>query len=367
MARVLPSVSVKGCFHKKLMKLCIVFVLYVNGIHLSSLLTMVQALSNNHCFHIISPSHRIPPTNLLSSSLCFSSSDISNLGDRTGDMDAPAFLVDRTKYSSSQTTRTQLQPQLVASDLTKKQSKLPSQGRHRRIFLQSLKTSFITTAANLIMASKPALAEDVTATAPVEMKIFVDPKGLFALNIPKRFYAIRRTVKGDLPNEETGEGRRGSSIFTAGDMAKAEVVAVERFPITALLQTVGVTPIGDLSTFTSIGKPTAIASLIALRRDRDRPGQSRTILLPDSVSLSPDEKTLYFQLSTEVDVQKPELLMEQTGVGEIVRMTLAKATLTSADGQMMAVFASALKQDLVGSDGVALKEVVDSFVAMEQK
>jgi len=83
--------------------------------------------------------------------------------------------------------------------------------------------------------------------------------------------------------------------------------------------------------------------------------------------MSQDEKTLYFQLSTEVDVQKPELLLEQTGVGEIVRVTLAKATLTSGDGQMMAVFASALKQDLAGSDGVALRDCVDSFVAVEQK
>eukprot|EP00555_Chaetoceros_dichaeta_P015087 CAMPEP_0198258978 /NCGR_PEP_ID=MMETSP1447-20131203/8277_1 /TAXON_ID=420782 /ORGANISM="Chaetoceros dichaeta, Strain CCMP1751" /LENGTH=232 /DNA_ID=CAMNT_0043946247 /DNA_START=375 /DNA_END=1073 /DNA_ORIENTATION=- len=227
--------------------------------------------------------------------------------------------------------------------------------------------SSIAAITNLLVTPKPALAADDTATATVEMKTFIDPKGLFVLNVPKRFFAIRRTVKGDLPNEETGEGRRGSSIFTAGDMSKAEVVAVERFPITALLQTAGVSASGNLSTFTSIGKPTAIASLIALRRDRDRPGQSKTILLPDSVSLSPDEKTLYFELSTEVDVQKPELLLEQTGVGEIVRMTLAKATLTSGDGQMMAVFASALKQDLAGSDGVALRECVDSFVAVEQK
>jgi len=240
------------------------------------------------------------------------------------------------------------------------------QQQHRRVFLQSLTMFSIAAITNLLVTPKPALAADDTATATVEMKTFIDPKGLFVLNVPKRFFAIRRTIKGDLPNEETGEGRRGSSIFTAGDMSKAEVVAVERFPITALLQTAGVSASGNLSTFTSIGKPTAIASLIALRRDRDRPGQSKTILLPDSVSLSPDEKTLYFELSTEVDVQKPELLLEQTGVGEIVRMTLAKATLTSGDGQMMAVFASALKQDLAGSDGVALRECVDSFVAVEQ-
>lgn len=65
--------------------------------------------------------------------------------------------------------------------------------------------------------------------AAVEMKEFVDPKGLFSLRIPKYYFAIRREVKGDLPDPKTGEGRRGSSIFTAGDMTKAELVAVERY------------------------------------------------------------------------------------------------------------------------------------------
>ena len=72
---------------------------------------------------------------------------------------------------------------------------------------------------------KPALAEEL------EMKDFVDPQGLFSLRVPKNFYTLRRTVKGDLPDAKTGKGRRGSSIFTAGNMAKAEVVAVERYPV----------------------------------------------------------------------------------------------------------------------------------------
>jgi len=200
----------------------------------------------------------------------------------------------------------------------------------------------------------------------VEMKTFVDPKGLFAINVPKRFFAIRRTIKGDLPDEATGKGRRGSSIFTAGDMAKAEVVAVERFPTKVLLEEEGIDSSGDLSTFPSIGNPTAIANLITLRRDRDKQQQSKTTVIPNSVSVSEDGKTLYFRLSSSVDVQKPELLMEQTGVSELVRMTLAKATLLSNDGQMMAVFASALQQDYKTEDGPALEESVESFVAVDQ-
>lgn len=243
-----------------------------------------------------------------------------------------------------------------------------SQTTARRNFLQSLVAAGTSAAVALSIPSSSLAAVDVSQQVPVEMRTFVDPKGLFALTIPKRFFAIRRTNKGDLPDEKTGKGRRGSSIFTAGDMSKAEVIAVERFPTFALLEDEGilVEKGADLSTFPAIGDAAAIANLIALRRDKDKPTQTRTNLLTDSVRLSEDGKTLYFSLSTAIDVQKPELLLEQEGVSELVRITQAKATLTSNDGQLLAVFASALQQDYTGTDGVALKETVESFVATDQ-
>jgi hypothetical protein len=74
-----------------------------------------------------------------------------------------------------------------------------------------------------------AFAIDLTAVAPaVPMKDFLDPLGFFSIRVPKSYFALRRTAKGDLPDEKTGIGRRGSSIFTAGDMSKAELIAVER-------------------------------------------------------------------------------------------------------------------------------------------
>ena len=251
-------------------------------------------------------------------------------------------------------------PSRVSSTL---QTKLAMQNEmdSRRSFFSNILSTAIVGAS----FSSPALAADIVAET-VEMKTFVDPKGLFALNVPKRYYAIRRTVKGDLPDEKTGKGRRGSSIFTAGDLAKAEVIAVERFPTFALLADEGIDASGDLSTFPAIGDKTAIANLIALRREKDKPGSARTIVVPNSASISEDGKTLYFKLETDIDVQKPELLMEQMGVTELKRITLAKATLNSNDGQLMAVFASALQQDFNGPDGVALQEVVDSFVATDQ-
>ena len=95
----------------------------------------------------------------------------------------------------------------------------------------SVQSSTADDTTAVLLESPSAAATPLLPSKPIntiEMKTFVDPKGLFVLNVPKRFFAIRRTVKGDLPDEATGKGRRGSSIFTAGDMSKAEVIAVER-------------------------------------------------------------------------------------------------------------------------------------------
>jgi len=205
----------------------------------------------------------------------------------------------------------------------------------------------------------------VTTTPPLEMKEFVDPSGLFSLRIPKEFFTLRRTQKGDLPNSKTGKGRRGSSIFTAGNMAKAEVVAVERFPTRVLLEENGIEATGDLSTFPAIGNPKAVANLIILRREKDAQNQGKKVV--DSVEVTQDGKELTFRLRTEIDVQNPELLLEQTGVSQLFRITLAKATLNSNDGNIMAIFASALEQDFTnGVDGPALELSVNSFQAMNQ-
>ena len=126
----------------------------------------------------------------------------------------------------------------------------------------------------------------------------------------------------------------------------------------------GIDGSGDLSTFEKIGEPMAVANLLALRRDRDKPGQSNTQIL--SASYSEDAKELQFTLKVEIDVQKPELLMQEFGVDRLFRLTAAKASLASNDGQLMAVFASALEQDFKGPDGQALRESVASFAALDQ-
>jgi hypothetical protein len=89
--------------------------------------------------------------------------------------------------------------------------------------------SLTAVGAVMCVPYQAAFAIDLTTVAPaVPMKDFLDPLGLFSIRVPKSYFALRRTAKGDLPDEKTGIGRRGSSIFTAGDMSKAELIAVER-------------------------------------------------------------------------------------------------------------------------------------------
>ena len=134
-----------------------------------------------------------------------------------------------------------------------------------------------------------------------------------------------------------------------------------------MLEEEGYQPSGDLSNFKAIGDPVAIATLLLRRREKDKSGtQNKVILNRDSVILSDDGQTMTFSMKQEIDVQKPELLLEQEGVSELFRTTVAKATLTSNDGQLLAVFASALDQDFAGPDGVALQKSVDSFLATNQ-
>jgi hypothetical protein len=133
-----------------------------------------------------------------------------------------------------------------------------------------------------------------------------------------------------------------------------------------LLEENGIDASGDLLTFSDLGEPAAIANLINLRREKDNPSVSNTMIFPDSVQLSDDKKELRFKLKTEIEVQKPELLMETYGVSRLFRLTVGKATLNSNDGNLMAVFASALENDFKGRDGEALEEAVNSFKVTDQ-
>jgi len=244
---------------------------------------------------------------------------------------------------------------------------------HRRGFLAASSsfaaTLFVTTFPKASMA-----ADDVAEATPPpspptpslrDFKPGVGPDDYFEVLVPKRFFTLRRSAKGDLPDESTGTGRRGATLFSSGDLSKAEIVGVERFPTRLLLEENGMSSENqDLSSFPKLGQPQAIANLINQRRERDKPGMSVTKV--DGAEYSADGMELTFRLKTEIDVQKPEMLMETYGVDRLFRITLAKASLAAKDDNILAIFASALEPDFYGADGETLKIVVDSFKVKEK-
>lgn len=135
-----------------------------------------------------------------------------------------------------------------------------------------------------------------------------------------------------------------------------------------MLEENGIEPTGSLNTFEDLGEAAAIANLLNIRREKDKPGGSRnSSIFPLSVKLSDDKKDLFFRVKSEIDVQKPDLLMETYGVSQLFRITTAKASLRGSDGNIMAVFASALEKDFDGPDGEILQEAVDSFTVKERE
>jgi hypothetical protein len=80
--------------------------------------------------------------------------------------------------------------------------------------------TFATIQPKMAEAAVPIDTIMPTTTTIEAMKTFLDPDGLFAVNIPQRFFAIRRKVDSR---------RQESLIFTAGDLAKAELIAIERY------------------------------------------------------------------------------------------------------------------------------------------
>jgi hypothetical protein len=93
----------------------------------------------------------------------------------------------------------------------------------RRQLLTSLATLGLISSLPVQSVRAEDLADAVKA---IPFKEFTDP--MFSIRLPKNYFALRRSAKGDLPDQKSGQGRRGATIFTAGDMQKAELVAIER-------------------------------------------------------------------------------------------------------------------------------------------
>ena len=132
----------------------------------------------------------------------------------------------------------------------------------------------------------------------------------------------------------------------------------------------GDSTISSITTFPDLGESSTIATLIMMRREKEKQtGQlsTTTQLVRDSIRLTEDGTELYYQLRTIIPVQKPELLLEQTGQSELVRITIVKSSLQSKDGNLMTIYASALQDDYYNSqDGSLLQQTVNSFQPTNQ-
>ena len=147
----------------------------------------------------------------------------------------------------------------------------------------------------------------------------------------------------------------------------ARIVAVEQFPTANLFTDRLLTPPSDLSTFSTIGLTAkGIAELLNSRREAERAAGSsqRTAPATDPAPsfVGDDSLTLNFALRTDILVKDPVLLLKQTGVSELVRLTVAKAVIKG--DQMCVVYASALREQMEGEGGDGLRRAVESFEAL---
>jgi hypothetical protein len=215
---------------------------------------------------------------------------------------------------------------------------------------------------------------------------YKDPLGLFAISLPKGWFKIRPTAEGDLPDSQ-GRGRRGSRIFSAGEISNPyspKVLSVERFPVRNLLQDAGVTSDLDearLGTWPTVGKGETLAEILLNRRDAETIANGKSLLtrmVPGSVVVT--NTTLVFKAVTDVPVTRPEILEEQTGRREIRRVSFfrgelragetvaSRAAITDMDTSPTAIItalwtsiAEADLEDLGGFETV-VRDIQDSFV-----
>lgn len=239
--------------------------------------------------------------------------------------------------------------------------------------------------AAILLSTMTLPTQSTLAVSTMEIqssRFYVDPQGFFSLRIPKRFFVIRRESNGD-------DGSSSSILLTAGDLSKAQLISIERFSIAQFLQQqAGITSeslfnnnnnknnnnnakSSPFTVLSNIASPQVLVQLLIQRREKDNKQQGlSTRVIPNSIQVSPDDLSMTFQLATEIPVQKPELLMEQYGVNQLIRVTLGKVSISRGDGTLMVIYASGLQQDLKlmngdgtwKEDGLALWESVQSFV-----
>mmetsp|Transcript_28818 Transcript_28818/g.86074 ORF Transcript_28818/g.86074 Transcript_28818/m.86074 type:complete len:288 (+) Transcript_28818:113-976(+) len=195
------------------------------------------------------------------------------------------------------------------------------------------------------------------------LKTYVDP--LFDLTFPKDWFAIRRTIDGDIV-------RRGNVIFSAGNLRTAEVVTVELFKAKELLTQAGALPYfpdGKVKKWNDLGKDAALGQYLCERRDNEATTSARgqqvkaraSTIVPGSLSVEGD--TLQADILTEIGGTTARVGEAGTEVMTpgIRRYQRARLTLVAGGEEVIGVVAGCLDDYWDGGESELLKAVVASF------
>ena len=195
------------------------------------------------------------------------------------------------------------------------------------------------------------------------LRTYVDP--LFDLTFPKDFFAIRRTIDGDIV-------RRGGVIFTAGQLKTAEIVTVELFKVKELLiqaEALPYFPDGRIKKWADLGNDVALGGFLCERRDNEanaaKKGQKvqarASRIIPGSLSVTGN--VLQADVLTTIGVTdmrtgEAGTLVKTPGIRRVQR---ARLTLLPGGEEIMGVWAGCLDDYWDQGESEVLKNVVASF------